>query len=236
MSKREGKNNNTKYDKIEVNKDNIKTKEKKEEVKTVEERVKLDPIINDKVTKRKRGLIPRLITGIVGPEGLPGIGSYVAEEIIVPAIKNIIEDSVISGIGMILHGDSSRRGSRGVSRHNPNRYTSYGSAPRPVVNYTSRYTSTQPEPSRSIRSKGSSRGLEEYIITSREDASYILVALTEQADRYGSVSIADYYDLIGEPTEFTDNNYGWTDESILHAHVRPTRGGYVIKFPTPDVL
>lgn len=229
------KNESTKYNKIDV-KDTIDIKED-EKQEEVQDKPKYENVLNTQPVKKKKGLMGRLVTGIVGPEGLPGIGSYVSEEIIVPAIKNIIEDAVTSGIGMILHGDSRRGAPRSYTRHNPNRYMTYGGSPRPTTNYTSRYTSMQPEPQqRNLQSRGSSRGLEDFIIENREDASYILVTLTEHADMYGSVSIADYYDLIGQPTEYTDNNYGWTGESILHAHVRPTRGGHVIKFPNPEVI
>lgn len=223
------KNTGTNYNSINA-KDNMVVSDGIETVK--EERKSLDKVIDIQPKKVKKNLGSRLIHGILGPEGLPGIGSYVSEEIIVPAIKNIIVDAVTSGINMVMYGESKSQGPRQYGR---TPYNSYGSSPRPTVNYTSRYTNQQPEPS-AVRPRNLRQGVEEYIIESREDAAHVLTTLTEQADMYGSVSIADYYDLIGIPSEYTDNNYGWVMETIVHTNVRPVRGGYVIKFPPVEVI
>jgi hypothetical protein len=78
--------------------------------------------------------------------------------------------------------------------------------------------------------------VDEYIIEERYDAARVLTTLTENAEVYGSVSVADYYDLIGVATRYTDNTYGWTMESITQASIVPIRGGYVIKFPPVEVI
>lgn len=225
-------NKKTKYDKVDV-KDNMEVN-KGGDVLEKEERKSLDKVVAGKPKKVKKGLASRLVTGVLGPEGLPGIGQYVSEEIIVPAIKNIIVDAVTSGINMVMYGDSSKGGQpRGGPRNVP--YNNYGGAHRPTVNYTSRYTSEQPRPSDRLVTR-SRHGIEEYVIEQREDAAHVLTTLTENADMYGTVSIADYYDLIGVPSEYTDNNYGWTLETISHTNMRPVRGGFVIKFPPAEVI
>lgn len=229
MSK-DKKNNSTDYSSIDV-KNNMDVKKDKEEVKV--EREKLDSLVSDKPKKRKKNLISRLAVGVLGPEGLPGIGSYVSEEIIVPAIKNIIVDAVTSGINMVMYGENRPQQTRTHTRQPYNRHSS---APRPTYNYTSRYTSQQPEPAEKLVPRSSRHGVEEYVIQERVDAAHVLTTLTEQADMYGSVSVADYYDLIGVPSEYTDNNYGWVMESIVRANIRPVRGGYIINLPAVEVI
>lgn len=216
-----------KYSDIKA-KDNMKIN--KEEEVNQEERETLDKIVDITPTKRKRGLMGRLIHGVAGPEGLPGIGSYVNEEIILPAIKNIVVDAVTSGINMVMYGNGgdNRRGTRGHGGRSPY---------RPNTNYTSRYSTHQPEPrEREPQARSSKMGVEEYIIDDRYDATHVLTALTENADRYGSVSVADYYDLIGMPSQYTDNTYGWFLEDINLAAIIPVRGGYTIKFPPVEVI
>lgn len=202
------------------------------------ERPKLQSVVVSSPKKVKRSLLSRLVTGLVGPEGISGIGGYVAEEIIKPAIKNIVVDAVTSGINMVMYGD------RGV----PNRPRNYGGDNRPRTNYSSTYAprpssdrsytrdTTLHEPRSNVIARTSRYGVEEYVIEDRHDAAHVLTTLTECADRYGLVSVADYYDLIRVSSNFTDNSYGWRHDSIITARIVPTRGGYIIKFPPVEVL
>lgn len=220
-----------KYNEIEV-KNNMQVGNDTDEVAVVEEREKLQKLVNVQPKKAKKGLIGRLVTGILGPDGLPGIGSYVNDEIVKPAIKNIIVDAVTSGINMVMYGDKAPRNNRGS-------YTSYSqnrTTYRPGTNYANRYTSQSPDPQERRIAHSPKHGVEEYIIEERFDAAHVLTTLTESADRYDTVSVADYYDLIGVPSQYTDNTYGWTIDSISRASIVPVRGGYVIKFPPTEVI
>ena len=184
------------YSKIEA-KDNmeVKTDNNGEEIDdSVEVREKPQQILDKAPKKRKKGLMERLVVGFLGPEGLPGIGKYLNEEIIVPSIKNIIVESVTSGINMAVFGD---KGTTGRSRnyaqpHDPNRRTY-----KPSTNYakptrTSRFTSAQPEPSSRYRQiQGANYMVDDFPIDSRMKANEILVALREFADRYDYVSVGE---------------------------------------------
>lgn len=204
-----------------------------EEVKTVTEKKELKSIVSVEPTKVKKGLLGRFVGGVLGPDGVSGIGEYVNEEIIKPAIKNIIVDAVTSGINMIMYGEKGgpNRGPRTHTRHSG--YSNH-------TNYTSRYTSTNPPPAsnqpQQRYAKVGGNGVDEYIIADRYDASHVLTALTENADMYGSVSVADYYDLIGVESKYTDNQYGWTIDNITRATIAPVRGGYIIRFPNVEVI
>lgn len=220
-----------KYNEIEV-KNNMKIEEDtKEEVSVPKEKKELKSVVSQKPTKVKRSLLGRLVSGVVGPDGLPGIGSYVNDEIIKPAIKNIIVDAVTSGINMVMYGE---KGGPNRGRHNSH---SVGGRQRyqPNTNYSANYSVNPTQPER-IVPRSARHGIEEYIIGDRYDASHVLTTLTEAADRYDSVSVADYYDLLGVPTQYTDNNHGWTIDSITKAVIMPVRGGYVIKFPPVEVI
>lgn len=222
-----------KYNEIEA-KDNMKVeKDENEEVVAPKEKKELKKVVSAQPKKVKRGLFGRLVTGIVGPDGLPGIGAYVNEEIVKPAIKNIIVDAVTSGINMVMYGDKGGGPSRGrYSGHSPRQ------SHRPITNYGSNYRSSNSDvqPSERLITRSTRGGVEEYVLADRNDASHVLVSLTEYADMYESVSVADYYDLIGVKTKYTDNNHGWTFDTISRASILPVRGGYVIKFPPVEVI
>ena len=46
---------------------------------------------------------------------------------------------------------------------------------------------------------------------------------------YGTVSVADLYDLVGISGNYTDNKYGWTN--IRNAEPIRVRDGYMLKLP-----
>lgn len=218
-----------KYNEIEVKNNMDVTTNEEVEVQTNEPRKELAKVVTTEPTRVKKTLLGRLITGIAGPEGLPGIGAYVNDEIIKPAIKNIIVDAVTSGINMVMYGEKG-------GGHRP-RYPHSG-APgrsnyRPSTNYSQNYRNAEPE---RVAVRPARTAVDEYIIGDRQDAAQVLAVLVENADRYDSVSVADYYDLIGIPTQFTHNNYGWSFDAINRASIVPVRGGYTIKFPPTEVI
>lgn len=216
-----------KYNDIPV-KDNMQVEEEVEVEAGKDEKPKMKKVVNSKPTKVKRSLMGRLVEGVVGPDGLPSIGAYVNDEIVKPALKNIIYDSITSGLGRALGMDY---------RHPKGNQPPYG---RPHTDYRTRPNTggtRRPAQEEHHRTARPARyGVEEYIIEERFDASHVLQSLVENADRYDTVSVADYYDLIGMPTTFTDNSYGWTIDSITRATILPIRGGYVIKFPPVEVI
>lgn len=217
-----------KYNEIEV-KDNMKVTVEAE-VEAPKEKKEFKQIVATQPTKVKKSLMGRLVSGIVGPDGIPSIGTYVNEEIIKPAIKNIIVDAVTSGINMIMYGE---KGGPVRGRHGS---VSRPGGHRPITNYNTISRNDHAPSERLVARPIGRQGVDDYKIVDRQDASEILVALTEAADMYDSVSVADYYDMIGVESKFTDNNYGWTIDSITRATIVPVRGGYIIKFPPVEVI
>lgn len=191
------------------------------------ERPRPKRIVTEPLVQPKRGIFARLGRAIMGPEGGRRIGEYIREDIIVPAFKNIIADSITSGINMALFGDSkpAARGSVGPRYNNV-----------PKTDYRSRFVSPSratPEPAAYRRN---SQYAEEFNIPDRGQALLILDNLRETADNYDTVPVADYYDMVGFDTKFTDHNYGWSFEAISRATVIPVRGGYMIKLPPMEAL
>lgn len=217
----------TKYNKIDpVKTDGI------EEEDTSKEREKQKTIVETKVVKRKKGLMERLVGGLAGPDGVKSIGAFVGQDIIVPAFKNIIADSVTSAINMMMFGES---GTRGGYRP-PSGYSTPSRQPR--TKYDNRYTASgnygpttggagrtaQPTQSRM-------NAVEDYTIENRHEALDVLNKLQQDADMYGRVSVADYYDMIGVETTWSHNSYGWYSEHLMNVKVRPVRNGYILSLP-----
>src|SRR5437764_6070848 len=96
-----------KYNEIEA-KNNMEIEAVIEEVEITEvpaEKKHVQKLVHTQPKKIKKSLLGRLVTGVLGPEGLPSIGAYVNDEIIKPAVKNLIFDAITSAASRAMFGD-----------------------------------------------------------------------------------------------------------------------------------
>ena len=71
--------------------------------------------------------------------------------------------------------------------------------------------------------------------TTRYEAATILAAMTQHCNTYGQVTLADYYELIGQIPTNVDDDYGWTDLSGATISEIES-GGYTIHMPVAKKL
>lgn len=220
----------TEYNKVKPNVKVTKEVTEEIEVKEVANREPVKKIVKSQPKKYKKGLVERLVVGLVGPDGIRAIGRQLNQEIVVPAIKNIVVDSITSGIQMAIFGED--RGGRQSSTRRSGGYSG-GSQYRQQVNYARSYQTASERSSEPRRSRG--RGVpDDYIIATRDEAIDVLAQLRDSIDRYGQVALADYLDMIGADTTYTDETQGWVD--LSRARVQAVRGGFMIVFPQMDRL
>ena len=181
------------------------------EKKKIGEVKKVEKVINGQAQTKKKSEFSKFADAFVS-EDAGSVKSYVLMDVLVPAVKKAISDIVTNGIDMILYGKT------GVNKR---------SGASSKVSYRNYYD-------RSERSTVSSRSRTGYsyddvIIDNRGEAEEVLSRMDEIVAKYGTVSVADLYDLVGVTGAYTDNKYGWTD---IHsaAGVR-VRDGYMIKLP-----
>ena len=133
-------------------------------------------------------------------------------EVLVPVVKKAISDIVTNGIDMLLYGET------GVHKRN-------GASSK--VSYRSYYDRSNRGAS-SLRTRNG-YSYDDIILDNRGEAEEVLSRMDEIVATYGTVSVADLYDLVGITGAYTDNKYGWTD--IRSASVVRVRDGYMIKLP-----
>lgn len=178
------------------------------------ERQKMEKVVAGPVKTKKKGEISKFKDVFIS-EDAANVKSYILMDVLLPAFKNMIEDTVTNGIRMILRGETSARKDRSAaSKVSYNRF--YDDRDR-------RYDSRD---SRTLRS---GYVYDDVCFTNRGDAEIVLSRLDEAIEQYGIVSVADLYDLAGQTPLHTDYKYGWTN--IRNASVRPTRDGYIIDMP-----
>lgn len=139
------------------------------------------------------------------------VKSYIFEDIVVPAVKDIILDAVRAFLG--VSGNS--RGGR--------------SSTSSKISYRKYYDDRDRRDSGNVSRTRTGYDYDDIILESRGEAEDVLERMDELIATYQVVSVADFYDLVGVSGNYTDNKYGWTD--IRNASVIRVRDGYMIKLP-----
>ena len=162
-------------------------------------------------------------------DDIHSIKDYILWDVLLPAVKNAISDTITNGIDMLLFGQArSRVGSNTVKRITP--YSSlYGGTSNRVI----KYNDIEQEPSR--RNRGlSGYSYQEIVLRTRPEAEDVLSHMRMYLERWGAVSVSDLYDAVGEIPDMVDNKWGWTD--LSGACVQRCTDGYVLRMPRVESL
>ena len=173
---------------------------------------KFEAVASGKLKAKKK----TFLGGIFTSEDAAQVKSFVKNDVIIPAIKKVISDTVDT----ILYP-----GSRGSRR-----------SPVDRVSYENRYGSRTYD-SRDYRRGSENRdkpaattyGYEDVIFSTRGEAEAVRDRLDEIMDTYEQVSIAALYELSRLPSRYTDNNYGWTN--LRDVRIERVRDGFILEMP-----
>lgn len=149
------------------------------------------------------------------------LGETIIKECFVPAVMKVLWDS----IQISLFGKRTD-----FNWYPDSRYRDYTrSYPTPYRNND--YSRTSYRNDTSNRSGIDWRNL---VLRTNEDAERIVHSMWDCIRRNGEVSIAQLLDLFNSVGEFTDNNWGWTDERDIG--IRTLSDGYLIDLAEPKYL
>ena len=190
---------------------------------------KVEQVITTPVVIKEPGIGRKLKTIFFGGE-FKSAGQFVVSDIILPTLRNMFVDSVSGAAQRVAWGDSMRNRNR---RPEMRSRITYNAAPpqtqRPysaiLPNQAPRYPSVRPV---------NHREANDILIVSREEANLVLERLIDIVDKYEVASLADLYDLIGQPSSPIDNKWGWT--YLNTAEIRQTRNGYLLELPPMEEL
>lgn len=173
---------------------------------------RLEKVVSGETTAKKKTEARKFAEAFI-KDDLSSIGRYIVTDVLVPAVKRTILDSVKALLG---ETSSSSKGTVASKVSYRSFYDDRDAAGRTAYN--------------NIPSK-IGFDYDDILFTTRGDAEIVLEAMYDVIrSQYGVVSVGDMYDLANVSTDnYTLNNYGWTD---LHgAKVVPVTGGYVLKLP-----
>lgn len=179
----------------------------------VQSKRKIEKVISGSAKTKEKNKIQRFADVFVS-EDISNVKNYIFIDVLVPAIKKAVCDVVTNGVNMFLYGESeSNRSGTKASR----------------ISYKSYYDKRDETRHKSNRI-GNSFDYDDIIFNSRGDAEIVLNTMDDMISQFGVVSVGDLYDLADiSTTNFTVNNYGWTD--IRSAAVVRVKDGYMLKMP-----
>lgn len=186
----------------------------------------VERVITGDVKRRKTPIGRRMSQHLIGGD-VQSVSGYVMGDVLIPAFRDMIADAATGFVERMLFGDSSpgrARRSRGSSGgHIPyNRYS--GSS----IGRTSR-----DEPRHDIsRRARANHSFDEIILPNRVDAEEVIDRLYEMVEKYEVATVMDLYGLVGVPSNYTDDKWGWTD--LRNASVSRVKGGYLLNLPKPE--
>lgn len=195
---------------------NSKVTEKKETTRKVTKAV---------VVEKNKPLLARIFGN-----HMEQVGTYILWDVLLPAAKSTVSDIINNGIEMMLYGEpgtSSRRKGGRLLRDRDRSYVSYNS----MYDKPSRRSRQQEK--RGGR-QSSRHNFDDIIIESKPEAEEVLTVLVEAIEMYESCAVADLYEAVGLPTDFTDHKWGWFN--LSSAYVKRDRFGYSLVLPKPEPL
>jgi hypothetical protein len=175
--------------------------------------------VSGRIVKKNRSLGTRFAETFLGG-GADNVGEYVIKDVLVPALKSMMSDMVTGGIEMLLFGD---RQTRGSSRRN-----------KKVISYTNYFQNNakREEPRRTRPSRGGR--LDDLYVETKRDGDIVLETLDGIMEEFQVVTVADLLDTLELQSDYTDNNYGWTN--LAKTSITRTPDGYKINMPRPESL
>lgn len=192
---------------------------------------KIEQVVVNEVTLRKKSMGRRFMDQFFDGQDSKTVWSNIIREVFLPAGRDVLSDAV----NMFIYRDS-RPNTRGGYR------TGLGASPMGQFAYN-QVTNTakaawqnaqQPRPMQTARVTPANDG-GEIIMATRAEADAVISTMFDVISQYGSVSVADLYEMVGKSGNFTDNKYGWLDlQGARPAHDR--RGGWTLSLPQPIPL
>lgn len=211
---------NSNKNKASANKAKVEGSESKKEDK------KIEAVVTGEAIVRKKPIGERIKDTFFGGDA-QSVMRYVATEVLLPAVRNLVVDATTKGIERMIYGEDRRTPAR------PGAYNPRVSYNQPINRgYTAdprRRANLPDQPSLPSAVRG-----EQIILQSRPECELVLERMGDILSEYEVVSRADLFQLIGLPSNHVDNSWGWT--SLLGTHVRQIREGFLLELPPVETL
>lgn len=180
----------------------------------------LEKVVTGEVVVKPKTIASRVKNIFFGGD-MDSAASYVVSEVLLPALRNLVVETVSKGADRLIYGDSGHR-------RRPASYSPRIQYNNPINRGASR-TAYLPDQKPIDKWAQNRKTFEDVIVVSKSDADTVVERLTDIVDMYDVVSVADLQELLGLPSSHIDNKWGWTH--LASIEVRQVREGWRISFP-----
>ena len=164
------------------------------------------------------------------PEDVSNARDYILADLVMPAIKNGIFDTVLNIIDYWRGGGGTyrRTNTSAPARYTSGQQTSYNNRYAPRI-------SQGPSEPVSQRYAYDDIVIEDYApadggsARAKADAEAVLVSLQSTIDQYSVARVTDLFEFVGVTSTPADYNYGWTN--ISSAYTKRVSGGWLLVLP-----
>lgn len=188
-------------------------------------------VVTGDVIRRRKPLGSRMREMFLGDD-TKGVVQYVVQDVLVPALKDMIAEAGSQGLERAIFGES-----RGGGRSTVGRSSSFGGSNH--TNYRQYSSPAQPRREEKAtnsryRASRTMNDFEEVILPSRVEAMKVLEELRKGIAQYEAVTVRALYELIGVEFHHVDEKFGWVD--LSDAGFRRISSGYLLVLPRPEAL
>lgn len=192
------------------------------------ERPTLEKVVTGEVVSRPPSLGKKFKSVFISSD-FRGARDYIFVDVILPALKNMIVDSSSKWVERVIYGETGRRRPSEPGR------------PRVTYNAPQRYNPNRYDPNRGVaipdqapHIRQARRDPGEIILSTRAEAETVLERLTDLIDNFDAASLQDLNELVGLPSSYIDNKWGWTN--LASSDIQQVREGYLLLLPRVEAL
>lgn len=189
----------------------------REKAQTQPKHKTVEKVISGNARVKKKSEI-RKFTDLFISDDASSLKEKLLFDVLVPSITGMLSDFFHTGIDTLFGNGTGRR------RSSSDRFRA------DHISYDKISYNRREDRSRRDYQAAKVRHYNEIYLDTKGEAEEVLSRMDELLDNYQVVSIADLYDMVGIPHDYTDCKYGWTDLSSATS-VRTREGDYLLKLP-----
>lgn len=194
---------------------------KQRDSQTTPPKEKVQPVVTGEVIVKKKSWGEKFKGIFFGGDAKNAL-RYIAADVFLPTVRNLLVDATTKGVERMVYGDSPSQ------RRRPTTYGARIQYNAPIQRDRA-YLPDQPRSLRPVR-----KDTNDLVLASREEAELVLERLIDIVDKYRVASLADLYDLVGLPSSHVDNKWGWT--YLNNTEIRQVRDGYLLDLPPTEEI
>lgn len=185
-------------------------------------------VLTGEVTDKPKGIGSKFKNIFLGGDAKQA-ATYVAADVLLPALRDMIVDMTRSGIEKLVYGESRSGRRRPIEARSRIQYSAFSHMRDP------RETSRVHLPDQAPRTRRLERAeANDLLLTEKADAETVVERLIDIIDTYEVASVADLNELLGRPSSHVDNKWGWT--SLGKVEIRQVREGYLVDLPPVEEI